>query len=58
MIRDLMSIAVIILLLANLLKDDSEQENTDYKILKKDAKTEVRLYEIGEKYRCTQIENK
>lgn len=58
MTRNLLNILIVMLLLANLLKDDVEQENSNYKILKKDAKTEVRLYEVGEKYRCTQIENK
>lgn len=57
MIKNILLTLAAIIILSNLL-NNSEEKTNGYKILKKDAKTEIRLYEAGEKYRCTKIEDK
>jgi hypothetical protein len=52
MIKNIIVLAALIVLLKNLISDPSISI-TDYRIIKKDADMEIRLYESGEKYRCT-----
>jgi hypothetical protein len=52
MIKNLIVLAAVLVLLSNFISD-SDAVVKDYKVIEKNDKTEIRLYESGEKYRCT-----
>ena len=54
MVKNLMILILTLALITILIINDHELEKTtNYKVIEKDAKTEIRLYDSGEKYRCT-----
>jgi hypothetical protein len=52
MVKNLIVLAAVLVLLNNFISD-SDVAMTEYKIIEKNAKTEIRFYDSGEKYRCT-----